>query len=194
MPRPPGSNRPRFDALLEWAKEKKPALFCYLRLAACTGARRSQLLALQWGTWTGSGGQSPLPGGLGFGPKGLELRSTKNHRTYRVELDPETLAVLTLHRAVAEAQAREGGVELTGGAFVFSRCADGTTPWLPNWTTKEFVRARRAAGLPHFRLHDLRHFMATEMLALGVPIATVSQRPRTGFHHAQRLRACRPGR
>jgi integrase len=27
-----------------------------------------------------------------------------------------------------------------------------------------------------FRLHDLRHFMATEMLAAGVPIATVSQR------------------
>jgi len=26
--------------------------------------------------------------------------------------------------------------------------------------------------LPHFRLHDLRHFMATEMLAAGVPIAT----------------------
>jgi integrase len=32
------------------------------------------------------------------------------------------------------------------------------------------------AGLPHFWLHDLHHFMATEMLAAGVPIATVSQR------------------
>jgi integrase len=114
--------------------------------------------------------------GLAVGPKGSQLRSTKNHRTYRVELDPETLAVLSLHRELAEAQAREASVELTGGAFVFSRCADGATPWLPNWTTKEFVRARRAAGLPQFRLHDLRHFMATEMLAAGVPIVTVSQR------------------
>jgi integrase len=59
---------------------------------------------------------------------------------------------------------------------VFSRRADGARPWLPNWTTKEFVAARRAAGLAHFRLHDLRHFMATEMLAAGVPIVTVSQR------------------
>ena len=42
--------------------------------------------------------------------------------------------------------------------------------------TKRFIAARLAAGLPHFRLHDLRHFMATEMLAAGVPIATVSQR------------------
>src|SRR5438093_7602337 len=49
-------------------------------------------------------------------------------------------------------------------------------PWLPNWTTKEFVRARRAAAISSFRLHDVRHFMATEMLAAGVPIVTVSQR------------------
>jgi integrase len=34
--------------------------------------------------------------------------------------------------------------------------------------------ARQQPRLPHFRLHDLRHFMATEMAA-GVPIATVSQ-------------------
>jgi hypothetical protein len=30
--------------------------------------------------------------------------------------------------------------------------------------------------VPRFRLHDLRHFMATQMLAAGVPIVTVSQR------------------
>jgi integrase len=35
---------------------------------------------------------------------------------------------------------------------------------------------RRDAGVDHFRLHDLRHFMATQMLAAGVPIATVSRR------------------
>jgi integrase len=46
----------------------------------------------------------------------------------------------------------------------------------PDRATKQFIAARRAAGLPHFRLHDLRHFMATEMLAAGVPLATVSQR------------------
>ncbi|MGH2668391.1 MAG: hypothetical protein ACRDH5_04600, partial [bacterium] len=52
----------------------------------------------------------------------------------------------------------------------FSLRAEGATPWLPNWLTKQFIAARRAAGLPHFRLHDLRHFMATQMLAVGVPM------------------------
>jgi integrase len=41
------------------------------------------------------------------------------------------------------------------------------------FVTKRFIRARRSAGLDHFRLHDLRHFPATEMLDAGVPVAIV---------------------
>jgi len=52
----------------------------------------------------------------------------------------------------------------------------GTTAWKPNRVTKAFLRHRRAAGLRPFRLHDLRHFMATEMLDAGVPIVVVSRR------------------
>ncbi len=59
---------------------------------------------------------------------------------------------------------------------MFSADRDGAVPWRPNFVTKRFIAARRAARLPHFRPHDLRHFMATQMLAAGVPIATVSQR------------------
>ena len=110
------------------------------------------------------------------GPDGPELGSTKSHRTYRVELDAETLDVLMANRSWARARARDVGVDLRADAFVFSSRPDCTKPWRPNWVTKRFIAARCAAGLPHFRLHDLRHFMATEMLAARVPIATVSQR------------------
>jgi len=61
-------------------------------------------------------------------------------------------------------------------SFVFSSAPDGSRPWNPNHVTKRFIHYRRRAGLAHFRLHDLRHFMATEMLARGVPVPTVSQR------------------
>jgi Phage integrase family len=37
-------------------------------------------------------------------------------------------------------------------------------------------RHRRGAGLRPFRLHDLRHFMATQMLHAGIPPVTVSRR------------------
>jgi len=60
--------------------------------------------------------------------------------------------------------------------FVFSSDKAGTRPWSPNFVTKRFIRVRSAAGLGHFRLHDLRHFMATQMLDAGVPIPTVAAR------------------
>jgi integrase len=162
--------------LLDWSRREDPPLFCYLRLAVSTGARRSQLLALRWVDVDEDRAGVAFTRALVEGPDGPELRSTKTHRTYRVDLDAETLDVLMRHRSRAEAQARNIGVELSPNAFVFSSRPDGAKPWLPNWLTKRFIAARRVAGLPHFRLHDLRHFMATEMLAAGVPIATVSQR------------------
>jgi len=63
----------------------------------------------------------------------------------------------------------------TGDGFVFSDDG-GVTAWKPNRVTKAFIRYRRGAGLRSFRLHDLRHFMATEMLDAGVPIVVVSRR------------------
>ena len=59
---------------------------------------------------------------------------------------------------------------------MFTADADGGAPWLPNRVTKTFIGHRRRAGVGEFRLHDLRHFMATQMLAHGVAVVTVAQR------------------
>jgi integrase len=72
-----------------------------------------------------------------------------------VEIDHETLVVLAGYRA---SLADSRGLP-AGPGFVFSSEPDGSKPWLPNWVTKQFIVARRQAGLDHFRLHDLRHFM-----------------------------------
>jgi integrase len=177
---PPAEIRPprpdQVAALLDALRHSDPPLFCFLRLAASTGARRSQLLALRWGDIDWERAAISFTRALVQGIHGPELRWTKTHRTYRVELDRETLKVLLAHRSASETNARQAARQITDNAFVFGSRPDGGEPWLPNWLTKRFVSARRAAGLPHFRLHDLRHFMATEMLGAGVPIATVSQR------------------
>ncbi len=177
---PPADVRPpspqQVAVLLDWTRRRDPPLFCFLRLAVSTGARRSQLLALRWGVVDEEWTAVAFTRALVMGANGPELRATKTHRTYRVELDTETFDVLMAHRSDAEARAQELGLELASDSFVFSSHPDGSKPWLPNWLTKRFISVRRAAGLPHFRLHDLRHFMASEMLAAGVPIATVSQR------------------
>ena len=108
--------------------------------------------------------------GLWLTATGPVLRPTKNRRTYRVALDPTSAELLVAHRDQAP--------PLTDGVvdgFVFSSDG-GRHPWRPNWVTKRFIAYRRRAGLAAFRLHDLRHFMATTMLAAGVPVPVVSER------------------
>jgi integrase len=101
------------------------------------------------------------------GPAGPVLAETKTKRRHTVELDETTTEVLTGYR-------NGRGTSVDRDRFVFAT-DDGVT-WKPNWVTKAFQRHLVAAGLRPFRLHDLRHFMATEMVHAGVPIPIVSRR------------------
>jgi integrase len=141
--------------LLAFVQNRSPALFVFLRLAVSTGPRRSQLLALRWRDVDFDHGALAFTRAAVAGRGSVELQPTKTHRTYRVEIDHGTLAVLAYYRARVE---RSGGIP-GASAFMFSSAPDSSRPWLPNWVTKQFIAARRQAGLDHFRLHDLRHFM-----------------------------------
>lgn len=46
----------------------------------------------------------------------------------------------------------------------------------PNSITDRFNRILRAAGLPHFRFHDLRHYSASIQHALGIPDSYIMAR------------------
>lgn len=59
---------------------------------------------------------------------------------------------------------------------MFSPEPDGARPWTPDHLTKAFQSIRTKLGLHTVRLHDLRHFAATRLLAAGVPVRTVSGR------------------
>ena len=148
----------------------------YLWLAASTGARRSQMLGLRWADIDFAHSAIGFSRAYVDGLSGPVLRATKTHRTYRVAVDHASIQRLVDHhqRSTQRATARER--LLTDKAFVFSAHPDGSLPWLPNRVTKMFIGHRRRAGVGQFRLDDLRHFMATEMLARGVAIVAVSQR------------------
>ena len=135
----------------------------FVMLAATTGARRAQLLGLRWDNVRRETMRVAFCAGWVEGPDGPTLAPTKTKRRHSVDLDETTYATLI---AMADADAV---------GFVFSDDG-GVTAWRPNRVTKAFVRHRRAAGLREFRLHDLRHFMATEMLHAGVPLPVVARR------------------
>jgi integrase len=165
--RPPWVDQIR--RLLAAVRAEDIHFFTYLHLAVMTGARRSQLLAVRWSDVDFNHAALGFCRALVDGPSGPVLRPTKNRRAYRVALDPTSVELLLAHR---DGAAGTGGL-LDG--FVFSRDG-GRHPWRPNWVTKRFIAYRRRAGLAAFRLHDLRHFMATTMLAAGVPVPVVSER------------------
>jgi integrase len=152
--------------LLDHVATRDPQLHGFLVVAACTGARRAQLLGLRWHNVHFDTGRVSFCGGWVEGPDGPMLGATKTKRHHVVDLDPASFAVLATH-------AEHVGAPLDG--FVFSDDG-GLTAWKPNRVTKAFIRHRRAAGLRPFRLHDLRHFKATQMLHAGVPIVVVSRR------------------
>jgi integrase len=65
----------------------------------------------------------------------------------------------------------------TGRAgYVFSFDADGGSAWRGDVVSARWIRACRAAGVTAVRLHDLRHWQATQLLDAGVPVPTVAAR------------------
>ncbi|MCJ7437514.1 MAG: site-specific integrase, partial [Acidimicrobiia bacterium] len=162
--------------LLALAETEDLDFHCYLRVAASTGARRSQMCGLQWRDLDLAGRSILFARGIVDGPNGVVLKDTKSGRAYRAAIDDSLVELLTKHRARSEARAAAGGVEIVTSGFVFSYEADASRPWRPDGVTNRFGRLRRAAGLESVRLHDLRHYVATALLAAGVPVTTVAGR------------------
>ena len=87
-----------------------------------------------------------------------------------------TLAALGEQRVSAESRAAFAEVEIPASAYLFSAEPDGGVPWTPTTVTKWFRATCVAVEIERVRLHDLRHFAATRLLAAGVPVRTVSGR------------------
>ena len=83
---------PDLARVLRRAWESSPELACYLVLAAATGARRSELVALRWRDLDLSDGTVRIERGVVMGPAGLVEKDTKTHAARRVALDDGTVA------------------------------------------------------------------------------------------------------
>ena len=66
-------------------------------------------------------------------------------------------------------------MRLSDDAYVFSFDPAGRQPVHPDSVTHRFSRLARRLGL-RTRLHDLRHYAATQLIAGGVDLRTVSGR------------------
>ncbi len=147
-----------------------------LLVGAVTGARRGELCALRWSDIDLAHGSVLIHRALIDVGGRVGEKDTKTHAARRLRLDLATVEALTAYRAATEVRSVALGTALAVDAFAFSHAADGSMPIRPDKVTGSFRRLADRLDLTHVRLHDLRHFAATRMLAAGVPVRTVSGR------------------
>jgi integrase len=179
-------------------------LYPVVALAAATGARRNELLALRWTDLDAEKKTLRIKRAWEQTKKfGLRVKPPKTKRGLRtIELDDATVAMLLKekerHQRIAAgipdsaAGIDLGLVRLPDGALMFPAVPepggdfDFTRPRNPRNFSKEFARRSdllrelaRRADLPSFgrtRFHDLRGIHATALLDAGIPVHTVAQR------------------
>ncbi len=88
-------------------------------------------------------------------------------RLAEAKTGPRTVWLSEVAQAVIARQPR------TGSAFVFPSPRDPARPQSPQLNL--WCRARREAGIEDVRLHDLRHTVASQAVARGVPLPTVAR-------------------
>jgi len=147
-----------------------------LFLAARTGMGRGELCGLKWGDIDLGSARIVVSRAVAAVTDGTTEKSTKSHASRRIALDTATVTLLQRYHERATAWADADGATLSSDSFVFSRTPDGPRPLHPDNVTSAFRRVCEREGISAFRLHDLRHAHATQLLAAGVPVRTVSGR------------------
>ena len=148
-----------------------------VRLAAATGARRGELAALRWSDVDLDAGVIHIQRAATDIASFRGERITKTVGSVRsFAVDDTTRDALMGRLRRAEARAESCGETMRADGFVLSAASDSSQWWPPDRWSHSWARIRDRAGLEGVRLHDLRHFMATELLNAGVPLADVSER------------------
>jgi integrase len=144
-------------------------------LAAATGARRAELLALRWADVDLEAGVVHVERSVTQVRQQRLYASPKNHERRDVTIDPRTVAALRGWRKQQMAERLAWGAAYQGAEDLIFTWEDGR-PVLPDYITKAFGRLTAGLKVPRLKLHELRHSHATVLLRDGVPVHVVAKR------------------
>jgi integrase len=166
------------------------ALFSIVAIAAYTGARRGEILALRWVDFDRGAKTLRIERAIeDTKSQGIRLKGPKTERGKRtIAIDDGLVALLSAERekhvrlsaGIPDGAAADLSlVKLPEGALMFpspARDFDLSRPRRPRNVTKEFVRRASKLGFPSLRFHDLRGTHETLLLDAGVPVHVVAAR------------------
>jgi integrase len=166
-------------SLLDHIRNRDADMFAFLVLAADTGARLGQLGPLRWSDLDETAGTLSITRRLLPSGEILPL-SKKKGRARVVPLAAGTVRTLAAHKLKRKEVALQFGVRLGKQAFMFSDDPACRTPWKLDTFKHRYVRLRRepaaGPGAADVNFHQLRHYVATQLIAAGVDPRTVADR------------------
>lgn len=162
--------------LLAAADDHTPEFGALLRVLAATGARRGEVCGLRWSDIDWNTGTLSINRSVASVAGGTIIKDTKTHAARHIAIDTDTMGALARQFERAQQCAVDCQFAFDDTSFVFTSTPDGSEPLHPDSITGGFRRLCDKAGLKGVRLHDLRHLHATQLLAAGVPVRTVSGR------------------
>ncbi len=146
-----------------------------IAVAAVTGLRRGELLALRWQHVDLDKGSLFVAASLEHSRAAsgrIRFKEPKSKTSRRViPLAPECVMLLRSHKAQQEEEKGFAGDAFVDNDLVFPN-PDGS-PWPPDTLTTQFSKLAKSVGMRGFRFHDLRHAFASLTLGDGVSIKEV---------------------
>jgi integrase len=169
------------------------SLYPIVAVAAATGMRRNEVLALRWDDFEPEAKTIKVTRALEQTKKfGLRVKAPKTWRgTRTVAVDDATVALLVRHRETHQrllagvpdgVEVDLGMVRLPAGALMFpnppgpGEDVSFTKHRDPHTFTKQFRRRAKQLGFADFWFHHLRGTHATLLLDRGVPVHRVAER------------------
>lgn len=141
-----------------------------------TGMRRGEISALRW-RHVDFATNTVIVQRANAQPKaGVKEKQTKTRQQRRIAIDPQTAALLLDHHERWQQRCELLGAPFRDDMFVFSPVPDASSPHGPRSLSHRYRRLALKLGLRSTRLHSLRHYSATELIAAGVDVRTVAGR------------------
>ena len=149
-------------------------LATFLEVAAATGTRRGEVLALRWSDI--QDGRAIITRSLTQTRQVLEFKGTKTETPRDVKVPASALATLDAHRRRQNEFREQWGPDYRADLDLIFANPDGT-PLRPNSVSSVVSLLFRRLGLPKgASLHSLRHSHGSHLVADGVPLPVVSER------------------
>jgi integrase len=164
-------------AVFEHLKERNPQLYVLAVLALASGARRGELCALRWMDFDANAGALKIERSLETTQEeGLRVKGPKTkHGRRMISLSAEAVEALRAHwKSQQEARLALGLGRAKPDDLIFA-VWDGS-PLKPDTLSKDWLRATTAATRRPITLHSLRHHHASNLIAAGFDVLSLSRR------------------